>query len=299
MKKIEVVRPQPTTWLPGNKVFQLRTGIHSFCTILNYDSDWDVRGLSKLGEHFFSGIRAEIDRDPSVKHTVITNVQILHQLTGIAERENVCLLKNFKLVNAIDLEKPDVVWIVGAPLYPQKFVWWQAQMLFGNDEEPLYYEEEVESGHYKDKRLQRIHHQNVAGLLARIVGYVGLSFRMDKKVVLLTSMELPDISDRPETFLFDWEDFEVAGGLDKLPEVIATRERFETEATQLTAESSREEVERVLGCSARTANRFLQKTQGWQARQSPRADPYASCRWREKGIGNRRSRWEQFTVSRK
>ena len=267
-EEIEVVRPQPTAWIPGNNVFQLRTGIHSFRTILNFDSDWDVLGLSKMGECFFSGIRAEIDRDPSVKHAVITNIHIIDQLTDIAERENVCLLKNFKQVNAMDLEKPDVVWIIGVPLFPQKTVWWHAQTLFGNDEKPLYYEEDVESGHYKDERIQRIHHQNVAGLLARIVGYVGLSFRMDKKVVLLTSMELPDISDRPETFLFDWEDFEVAGGLDKLPEVIATRERFETEATELTAESSREEVERVLGCSARTANRFLQKLRGGISRVS-------------------------------
>ena len=261
-EEIEVVRPQPTAWIPGNNVFQLRTGTYSFRAILNYDSDWDVPGLSKMEECFLSSIRAEIDRDPSVKHAVITNTRIIHQLTDIAERENVCFLKTFKLVNAMNLEKPDVVWIVGVPLWPQRTVWWQAQMLFGNEEEPLYYEEEMESGHYKDEWIQGIHHQNVAGLLARIVGYVGLSYRMNKKVVLLTSMELPDISDRPETFLFDWEDFEVAGGLDKLPEVIATRERFETQATQLTAESSREEVERVLGCSARTANRFLQKLRG-------------------------------------
>ena len=261
-EQIEVVRTQPTAWILGNNVFQLRTGVHSFRTILNYDSDWDIPGLSKLGERFFSVIRAEIDRDPSVKHAIITNNQIIHQLTDISERENVCLLESFKLVNAMNLEKPDVVWIVGVPLWPQRTVWWQAQMLFGNEEEPLYYEEEMESGHYKDERIQGIHHQNVAGLLTRIVGYAGLSRWMGKKVVLLTSMELPDISDRPETLLFDWEDFEVAGGLDKLPEVIATRERFETEAAQLTAESSRAEVERVLGVSARTANRFLQKLRG-------------------------------------
>ena len=261
-EEIEVVRTQPTAWISGNKVFQLRTGGHLFRTTLNYDSDWDILGLSKLGESFFLSIRAEIDRDPSVKHAIIANNQILRRLTDIAERENVCFLKNFKQVNAIDLEKPDVVWIVGVPLVSQKIVWRRAQMLFGNDEEPLYYEEEVESGHYKDERIQGIHHQSVAGSLARIVGYVGLSFRANKKVVLLTSLELPDITDRPETLLFDWEDFEVAGGLEKLPEVIATREWYETEAAQLTAESSRKEVERVLGCSTRTANRFLQKLRG-------------------------------------
>ena len=80
--------------------------------------------------------------------------------------------------------------------------------------------------------------------------------------MLLTNIELPDITDRPETLLFDWEDFEIAGGLHKLEETIRTRERFEAERDKLTAESSREEVERVLGCSSRQANRMLQKLRG-------------------------------------
>ena len=81
-------------------------------------------------------------------------------------------------------------------------------------------------------------------------------------MVLLTSWTLPDITDRPETLLFDWEDFQIAGGLDRLAEVIATRQHFETERDNLTAESSRQEVERVLGCSARKANRILKKIRG-------------------------------------
>lgn len=261
-EKIEVIGTRPMAWVPGNSVFQLRTGNYSARTILNNDSVWDVPGLSKQGEQFFADIRAEIDRDPSVTHGIITNMRVAPLLTDIVERENVCLLKQFKTVNPVDLENVDVVWMIGVPLWPQKNIWSYAQMLHGNDEESLYYEEEVESGHYKDERLQKIYYQRAAGLLTQIIGYVGLSTQMGKKVVILTSIELPDISDRPETRLFDWEDFQVAGGLDKLTEIIATREQFETEAAQLTAESSREEVERILGCSARTANRFLKKLRG-------------------------------------
>ena len=39
--------------------------------------------------------------------------------------------------------------------------------------------------------------------------------------MLITGLRIPEITDRPETLLFDWEDFDVAEGLDKLPEVIA------------------------------------------------------------------------------
>ena len=90
-----------------------------------------------------------------------------------------------------------------------------------------------------------------------------------KKVVLMSSLEIPDITDRPETLLFDWEDFEVAGGLDKLAETIAIRQRFETERDTLTAESSRQEVERILACSSRQANRMLKKLRGGKPLRVP------------------------------
>ena len=64
-------------------------------------------------------------------------------------------------------------------------------------------------------------------------------------------------------------DFEIAGSLDKLPEAIATRERFEAERAKLTAESSREEVEPILGCSSRQANRILKKFRGGKPLRVP------------------------------
>ena len=217
-----------------------------------------------MGERLSLGIRAEIDRDPSVKHAVIANTSIMEQLADLREKENVCFVEKFKKAGRVDLgfQAADVVWIVGIPNWPQSELWFQAQMLFGNDAEPLHYEGEPDSVDYKDERIQNLLQQNIVGLLTRIIGQIELNRRTGKKVMLLTSYALPDITDRPETRLFDWEDFEIAGGLDKLPEVIATREGFEAESAKLTAESSREEVERVLGCSSRQANRLLQKLRG-------------------------------------
>ena len=98
---------------------------------------------------------------------------------------------------------------------------------------------------------------------------MGLDHRTDKRVVLITSASLPNITDRPETLLFDWEDFEVAGRLDKLPEIIATREHFEAERAGLTSDSCREKVEQVLGCSSRQANRVLRKLRGGKKLRVP------------------------------
>ena len=267
-EEIEIARPEPTAWVAGNRVFQIRTGIYSRQIILNYGSNWDVIGMSKTGQRFFSGIRAEIERDPSVKHAIITYRGILGHLESIAEKENVCFVTDFKETRRFEpaFEEAEVIWIVGVPVWSPSVIRRRSRILFGNDETPLSYDEDTASGCYKDDRVQSVYEQNVIGYLTRIVGRAKLNRLAGKRVVLLTSLKLPEITDRSETFLFDWEDFEVAGGLDKLAEVITTRQRFETDHANLTAESSRDEVARVLGISNSQANRVLQKLRGGKLR---------------------------------
>ena len=271
-EEIQVSHIKPTVWHPENRVFQIRTGIYPREAFLNYDTDWGVLGMSETGRHFFLGIQSEIEKDPSVKHAIITSAPVTQHLQNIAAKENVCFVTGFKEVEALDdspLETAEVIWLVGAPYWTPGLIWRRAQILFGNDEKPLCYDREVESGIYKDERVQSIHEWNTTGLLTQIVGQVGLNRFPNKTVVLLTSAPLPNITDRPETLLFDWEDFEIAGGLDKLAETIATRERFEIERDNLTAESSREKIEHVLGISKSQANRVLMKLRGGKLQRIP------------------------------
>ena len=263
-EEIETIRIRPTPWVEGNQVFQIRTGVHTLKTMLDYDSTWEVVGLSKMGERFLLRICAEIERDPSVKHAIITYDPIIEQLRDITEKENVSLLTEFKKLYNLEtaFEAAEVIWIVGTPPWDPGVMWRRSQLMFGNDTEPLCYEAETEFQHYKDERIQRVYLQAVANLMTEIIGRAGLNRLPNKKVVLVSSLEIPDITDRPETLLFDWEDFEVAGSLDKLAETIAVRQRFESEREQLTADSPRGEVERVLGCSPRQANRLLNKLRG-------------------------------------
>ena len=261
---IVVTRVKPTAWVAGNTVFQIRTGTYPPDTLLEHYSDWNVVGISKTSQRFFSSILTEIERDSNVKHAIITYTPLTKHLTNVAEKENVCFVRDFKELEKLEaaFEETHVVWVVGTPTWEPGIIWRRTQILFGNDEKPLRYETETDPRRYKDERVQSVYEQNVIAILKGIIGRMGLNRLPNKKVVLVTSMELPDITDRSETLLFDWEDFEVAGGLDKLPEVIARRQRFEMERDNLTAESSRKEVERVLGCSARQANRVLQKIRG-------------------------------------
>ena len=263
-EEIEVIRTEPTPWVAGNQIFQIRTSVHPWETILNHDTDWDVISMSETGLRIFSGICAEIEREPSVKHAIITYAPIVEQLTDVATKENVCFVRSFKRLEKLEaaFEAAEVIWIVGTPFWEPGIIWRQSQILFGNDRAPLSYETEMEPIRCKDERIQYVYEQMVTGLLADIIGRAGLNRLAGKKVVLVSSMELPDITDRPETLLFDWEDFEVAGGLHKLTETIRTRERFEAECANLTADTRRDEVERILGCSSRQANRALQKLRG-------------------------------------
>ncbi len=264
-EEIEILRTQPRAWIPGNRVFQIRTGIYSRETILDFNNTWDIMGMSETGLHIFSRIQAEIERDPNIKHGIITDVYCIEQLT---HNENVCFLTSFPELEGLEaaLQEAQVIWIVGMPETGAHRILNRTQILFGNDKEPLSYEIEPGSYRYKDERVQSVHEKEITSIFTGIIELAQLDRLAHKKVMLITGVRIPEITDRPETLLFDWEDFDVAGGLDKLEEVITTRQRFETERDNLTAKSSRKEVERVLGCYPRQANRVLQRLRGGKTR---------------------------------
>ena len=264
----EILRTQPMVWAPGNRVFQIRTGIYPRETILDLSNTWDVMAMSEAGQHIFSRIQAEIERDRNIKHGIITDVYGTELLKHIAENENVCFLTSFREMEGLEtaFQEAQVIWIVGVPGMGARVILNRTQILFGNDEKPLSYEMEPELYRYKDERVHSVYEKEVTRIFTQIIKLAQLNRLPNKKIMLITGLRIPNITDRPETLLFDWADFDVADGLDKLADVIATRQRFETERDNLTAESSRKEVERVLGCSTRQANRVLQRLRGGKTR---------------------------------
>ena len=267
----QILRTQPMVWAPGNRIFQIRTGIYPQETILDLNNTWDIMAMSETGQHMFSRIQAEIERDRNIKHGIITHVPAIEQLKHIAKNENVCFLTNFRDFQEVEgleiaLQEAEVIWMVGMPAMGARALLNRTQILFGNDEEPLSYEMETECYTYTDERVQSVYKKEATRIFREVIEHAQLNRFPNKTVMLITGLRIPEITDRPETLLFDWEDFDVAGRLDKLAEVIATRERFETERDKLTSESSRKEVERVLGCSTRQANRVLQRMRGGKAR---------------------------------
>ncbi len=269
-ENLETYWTEPIPWSQGNRVFQVRTGVYPSEAILDY-YNWSNVSVSEIGQRFLTGIHEELEADLGVKHGIVTNKNVARRLDDIAKERNVCFVDDFRKTGTLDTlsEAADVVWILGTPRLTTAAIWKRAQILFGNDEKPISYDGEIETGTYKDPRLHSIYEEEAVYTLTEVIVQAELDRLTDRRIVLITGVPLPNITDRPETSIFDWEDFEIAGGLDKLPEAIAIRERFEQERENLTAETSREEVQRILGCSERQANRVLQRLRGGNIQRIP------------------------------
>ena len=270
-EKTEIIRPKQMEWMPGNSVFQIRTDIYPRKTVLDLSNTWNSLGVSETGQHIFLRIQAEIERDTDIKHGIITYIHAIEQLKDIAKRENVSFLTGFQRVDGLEnaFQEAQVIWIVGIPEIGLRSLLERTQILFGNDEKPLSYEMEPEFYRYKDERVQSVYEKEVLGLFTEIIELAQLNILTNKKIMLLTSLHIPDITDRPETLLFDLGDLDAAGGLDKLSDMIATRQGFEKERDKMTVETSRIEVERILGCSSRQANRMLRRMRGGKRARVP------------------------------
>ena len=279
------------TSLSENKSFQLRSAPHISHAISNYEVNWDVFSFSKIASRFFTGIYQEMKRHPDRNHVIISSPSAVVMLKDVFDKiiSYHDLIKDtpahsedlrstfdaadvyYDRINALQstFEATDVVWIVGTPYWPPKFIWEQAKILFGNQVEPLNYNLTMNPYQFEDERIQNLYEQNAVGALTQIVRIAGFNEALDKTLILNTVLRIPSVTDAPETELFDWEDFEIAGGLDELPEAIRIREGYETEYANMDASWSRKRVEYLLGVSKAQANRILMRLRGSKLERVP------------------------------
>ena len=287
---IRRVESQETS-LSRNKSFQLRSVPHISYAISNYEVNWDVFGLSEIASRFFRGIYQEMKRQPDRNHVVISSTSAVIMLKNVFDKiiSYHDLIKDppahpedlrsafeaadvyydrIKVLRSI-FETADVVWIVGTPYFPPNFIWEQAKILFGNQVEPLNYNLTMNPYQFEDERIQELYEQNAIGVLAQIVRIAGFNDASDKTLILNTVLRIPSVTDASNTELFDWEDFEIAGGLDELSEKIRIREEYEAEYANMDASWSRKRVEYLLGVSKAQANRILMRLRGSKLERIP------------------------------
>ncbi len=279
------------TSLSGNQAFQLRSAPHISYAIANYEVNWDVFSLSEIASRFFRGIHQEMKRLPDRNHVVISSTSAAIMLKNVFDKiiSYYDLIKDtpahpedlrptFETADVYDnrinalrsiFEAADVVWIVGTPYWPPQFIWEQAKILFGNQAEPLNYNLTMNPYQFEDERIQELYEQNAVGTLTQIIHIAGFNEASDKTLILNTALRIPTVTDAPETELFDWEDFEIADGLDELSETIRIREGYEAEYANMDASWSRERIEYLLGVSKSQANRILMRLRGSKIERIP------------------------------
>lgn len=287
---VRQVESQETS-LSGNTSFQLRSAPHISYAIANYEVNWDMFSLSKIANRFFRRIQQEMQPHPDRNHVILSspstvimlknifdNIINYHDLTKGTPGHLEDLRTIFEdadvyydRIKALQptFEAADVVWIIGTPYWSPKFIWEQAKILFGNQVEPLNYNLMMNPYQFEDERIQNLYEQNAIGALTQIIRIAGFNKASDKTLILNTNLRIPSVTDAPETELFDWEDFEIAGGLDELSETIRIREAYETEYANMDASWDRKRVEYLLGVSKAQANRILMRLRGGKLERIP------------------------------
>lgn len=249
------VAPKP---LPRNtKIFQLRSGIYPASKMSDYYVNRKFN-LSKLAISFVGPIKDEQKR----------NLNFFHAIRGIIPH-------NF--LDDLSLKDADVLWILGLPQLEPHALWIRSMRIFGGEERPLDYDYSGATGIYKDARVQSIYEDYAINSILTKINEFALTKRINKTLIVLSALTIPGITDHPETQFFDWQDFLIAGRLDKLSETVAIREDYERQRDALTADSTRDEIQRIYGCTTRHANRIAQNLRGGQPLRASLSNQILSC----------------------
>ena len=215
--EVQVVAAEPARWEAGNEVFQFCTANAPRATVIDCDDN-----LKGLGQRVWDAMVDEIKRTPDKTHAVITYkcLQERYNLPSNVVTAHYGAVEGFneRFVNS------SVFWLLFDPRLPPHEAALRAKMVFGREEEPLKYEYDQQKGHYVDERLQGIADHYAIEQLLQAIGRARLVRRTDVKVVIFCGRELPGISGRAATTLFNLKDFIIAGGLDKLKDQVKHRE---------------------------------------------------------------------------
>ncbi len=251
-------------WVPGARCFQLRTAKNPRATVIKRDDEGKFEDLNDTGTKIWRTMIAEIQKTPELNHGIITYKDVLDWAHVDIKELTITATANFGGLVGLDTDfrDVDVLWIVFAPEIPPYETEWRSKMLFGNDNITLDMSRDPVTGAFVDERMQQIYDAGVQAELIQAVGRARLN-RLPHTVVILSAHYLPGITDRPETYLFDETDFEVAEGLERLTEVVQAREKLENERdSNPSSNKSIADFQVSHGCSNRHARRLWKSAGG-------------------------------------
>ena len=228
----------PTKFVPGALFLQLSTAKYPRRSLLERGNEiGSYVGLSRTGQKVVGLILKEMHQTPNKRFGIITFKWIVDTFkdTWCSEYTNLVYVEYYGREEGTNPEL-DVLFVLGTPEIPQYDVEITAKMLFGATEKgetPLDTKRINLNVHhdgcpYVDTRMKQAWQLLVVETLIQAIGRGRLNLK-PRSVIALAAIRLLNLTDRDETVLFDIQDWEIAGRLDRLPETVKQRE--ETLAT--------------------------------------------------------------------
>ena len=240
-EKVMFIETPPTHWVDGYGAFQVRSGAYPRRSLLEYTPDYKtVIGIGKTGARFIDLIETEIKRDRKVKHVIITVDAIVKMMRSdlLKKHPNLLNVHSFHTMEGLDYTDTGIVfWVLGCPNVKNSVIDERAKVIYGDDEIPLNYEYDKETGTYTDERLQACWQGEVSALMTQAVGRARLN-RLANTAIVFSNVLIPDFTGRAVGFVP--EDLEVASGLDNLKDVANQRTEAENKASETPKKTARQ-----------------------------------------------------------
>ena len=267
---VDFIDAHDTEWHPDAKVYQLRTNRNPRRTLLTGEKDakgkWQYTSkLSDTGKQYLDRITKSIEQSDE-KCGFIGHKAIIKNHTDSLDAAPghfgglIGLNQHFHR----DEDNRILLHVLGSPNVGQEAVETAAKLLFGMTEAPLDFTRN-DDGTYDDPNVQAVADSLVKSELTQGIGRAGL-VKNPSTVVLWTSVELPSITHRTKTTLFDESDWDTAeGNLDVLVDVIAQREAQEAAEAEAIASGDVQAVMETKAVSERHARRLTQQPRAEKA----------------------------------
>ena len=267
---VDFVDLENTEWHPQAKVFQLRTNRNPRRTLLQGEQDdkgrWRYTSeLTQTGQTYLDKIKRSLENSTQkcgfIGHKAVTDnhTDDIDAATGHFGGL-VGLNQHFYR----DADDGILLHILGTPNVGQAALHTAAKLLFGMTNAPLDFTRNAD-GTYNDKNVQGVADAIVQSELTQAVGRAGL-VKNPSIVAIWSSCELPSISHREQTTLFDETDWErVQGNIHALSAAVAERYAQEAALADAIEKGDVEAVAKMKGVSKRQA-----RTDTQPARQQKR-----------------------------
>ena len=263
------INADDTDWHPEAKVFQLRTNRNPRHTLFvreQHDTGaWRYTGFSDTGQRFFDAILESVSANPDLHHALISYKWVVETHATALEAQGIITAHFGNLVGLDshfnrDTDDPIVLHILGSPETPPDITAHRFNLLYGGQGTIPTLDRDIATGEYKDDTVREVYSAGVKAELMQAVGRAGL-VKNPSTVILWTSHELPSVSHRDQTDLFDETDWlNALGNLEALPDTIRAREAREQTAAQATHAGDARSVAQARGVTDRHARRLTQKT---------------------------------------